>query len=164
MIKSSKLLLIDNFIGISNAISAAKTANNFSIPIVADIEHKNHEDVRELLYMIDHLIISKNFKEKLTGYSDPILSIKNLWDDRKKILAITCGKNGCWYKGYENMKIQYHPAEKVSSIDTTGCGDVFHGAYAYALARNYELKERVELATKMASIKAQGKMPNKTHL
>ena len=62
------------------------------------------------------------------------------------------------------MKINYYPIEKVPVKDTTGCGDVFHGAYAYALARDYNFEDRVKLASKMASLKAQGIMPNKSHL
>ncbi len=39
-------------------------------------------------------------------------------------------------------------------MDTTGCGDVFHGAYAAGLARGLDLAERVRLASAAAAIKA----------
>jgi sugar/nucleoside kinase (ribokinase family) len=39
-------------------------------------------------------------------------------------------------------------------VDTTGCGDVFHGAYAAALAQGMELRERVRLASAAAALKA----------
>jgi sugar/nucleoside kinase (ribokinase family) len=39
-------------------------------------------------------------------------------------------------------------------VDTTGCGDVFHGAYASALARGLGLAERVRFASAAAALKA----------
>jgi sugar/nucleoside kinase (ribokinase family) len=39
-------------------------------------------------------------------------------------------------------------------VDTTGCGDVFHGAYASALARGLSLAERVRFAAAAAALKA----------
>jgi sulfofructose kinase len=39
-------------------------------------------------------------------------------------------------------------------VDTTGCGDVFHGAYAAALARGLDLAGRVRFASAAAALKA----------
>jgi len=47
------------------------------------------------------------------------------------------------------------PALKVAVVDTTGCGDVFHGAYAGALAKGRPLAEAVRIATVAAGLKAQ---------
>jgi sugar/nucleoside kinase (ribokinase family) len=38
--------------------------------------------------------------------------------------------------------------------DTTGCGDVFHGAYAAALARDVPLSQRIDFASAAAAMKA----------
>ena len=50
--------------------------------------------------------------------------------------------------------VQHYPAFKVKAIDTTGCGDVFHGAYAVALARGQDLTERIRFASATAALKA----------
>ena len=39
-------------------------------------------------------------------------------------------------------------------MDTTGCGDVFHGAYAAGLAEGLGLSARVRLASATAAMKA----------
>jgi sugar/nucleoside kinase (ribokinase family) len=48
----------------------------------------------------------------------------------------------------------YHSAFAVEAVDTTGCGDIWHGAYAAALARGLALPQRVRFASAAASIKA----------
>jgi len=51
---------------------------------------------------------------------------------------------------------KHHKAFKVNAVDTTGCGDVFHGAYAFGLARNMSLEERIRFASATAALKASG--------
>jgi sugar/nucleoside kinase (ribokinase family) len=42
----------------------------------------------------------------------------------------------------------------VPTVDTTGCGDVFHGAYASALVRGLEVPAVIRFATAAAALKA----------
>lgn len=66
---------------------------------------------------------------------------------------MTCGANGCWYA--DDPGVAWHcPAFDVPVLDTTGCGDVFHGAYATALARGLALPDRVRFASAAAALAA----------
>lgn len=47
-----------------------------------------------------------------------------------------------------------HPALPVLAVDTTGCGDVFHGAYAACLSWGGDVRAAVEVATVAAGVKA----------
>ena len=69
-------------------------------------------------------------------------------------MVITCGGQGCrgLGMGYDIPFAQ--PAFPVEAVDTTGCGDVFHGAYAAALARGLPLAECLEFASAAAALKA----------
>ena len=59
-----------------------------------------------------------------------------MWSPERKVVAITCGAEGCWYlDDAAPFSPQHQPAFRVTVVDTTGCGDVFHGAYAAALVR-----------------------------
>ena len=50
--------------------------------------------------------------------------------------------------------VRHQPACRVQVVDTTGCGDVFHGAYAAALARGHRLSRAIRMATAAAGFKA----------
>ena len=50
--------------------------------------------------------------------------------------------------------IQHHPAFEVQVVDTTGCGDVFHGAYATGIACGWDVSRCIRFASAAAAIKA----------
>jgi sulfofructose kinase len=67
--------------------------------------------------------------------------------------VITAGNRGCWYTE-GNGNVCHYPAFKIDVIDTTGCGDVFHGAYATALALGEGVSQAIAIATASAGLKA----------
>src|SRR5262249_3169052 len=99
-------------------------------------------------------IISQAFAEKLTGDAKPAQAVAALWRPDRQAVIVTCGEHGCWYRGPNESTATHHPAFAVEVVDPTGCGDVFHGAYAAALARDMPLPERVRFASAAAAIKA----------
>ena len=54
----------------------------------------------------------------------------------------------------EGKTARHEPAFEVNAIDTTGCGDVFHGAYAAALSRGLATRDRIRFASAAAALKA----------
>ncbi|MGH2547785.1 MAG: PfkB family carbohydrate kinase, partial [Thermomicrobiales bacterium] len=134
VIRSAKVLLIDH-VGLEGSIAASKVARAAGIPVVADIEGEATPPLNELLSRIDHLIVSHEFARKLTKLSDPAAIVDHLWATDRQLVAVTVGTDGCWYRSAGDSRSSHLPAYQVQVVDTTGCGDVFHGAYASALAR-----------------------------
>jgi sulfofructose kinase len=67
-------------------------------------------------------------------------------------LVVTRGVKGC--VGYEGGEVYRQPAYRVDPVvDTTGAGDVFHGAFAYGLVLGYDLPTNLEFATLVAGLK-----------
>lgn len=168
IILHARVLLVDRF-GIPGMIRAAKIARAAGIPVVADFESSHLPRFKELLALSDHLILSQGFAATLTGARTPGAAAANLWRAGRNAVVITCGAAGCWFVDDRRQKAQHVPAFRVKAIDTTGCGDVFHGAYAFALARGLPLEERLRLASAASALKAtrhggQAGIPNITRL
>jgi sugar/nucleoside kinase (ribokinase family) len=151
VIRSARVLFVDHF-GVEGMTRAVRVAHDAGIPVVADFERDDVPGFADLLAQVDHLIVSRAFAEKLTGEADPTAAAITLRTDGRQAVVITCGAEGATYLGADTPR--YQPAFAVRAVDTTGCGDVFHGAYATALARGLDLAERVRFASASAALKA----------
>lgn len=147
---SASVLLIDHFWPEAKlpALSAARAAG---IPVVADFENRDHPRFADLLGLVDHLILSAEFSRGLTG-QDPAGAVEALWDDARTLVAVTGGAEGCWYRTAQGAGHQ--PAFRVRAVDTNGCGDVFHGAYAAALASGSAPADALRSGAAAAALKA----------
>ena len=153
MIRSTRVLLVDSF-GIKGMIRAAGIARAAGIPVVADFESSDLPGFSKLLGLVDHLILSAGFACKLTGAKHPAEAARRLWTKDRQAVIVTRGAKGCYYLASGDDTPKSMPAFKIKALNTTGCGDVFHGAYALALARNLELKGRIRFASAAAACKA----------
>lgn len=154
LIRTAGVLLVDHH-GLEGTIRAARIARNSGVGVVADLERDPGGRFAELLGLVDHLIISGRFARRLTGVDDPARAAEQLDHPDRRAVVVTCGAAGCWYLGETSGRAARHlPAFAVEVVDTTGCGDVFHGAYASALARGVELGQRVVFASAAAGLKA----------
>lgn len=150
-IQSAKVLFVDHY-GIEGMIRAAKIARAKGIPVVADLERDEFSGFSELLTLVDHLVLSLKFARKLTGLESPQEVVRALKNPGNSVV-VTGGEDGCWWQ-QNHQEVSHLPAFPCTVVDTTGCGDVFHGAYAAMLAKGLEMKERLLVASAAAAIKA----------
>jgi sugar/nucleoside kinase (ribokinase family) len=153
VIHQAKVLYVDHY-GIEGMTRAARIARATGNAVVADLERNEWPGFDGLLALVDHLIVSQAFAAKLTGFSDAAAAVAALWRQDRQAVIVTCGAEGCWYRGAGDAEVRHYPAFQVEAIDPTGCGDVFHGAYAAALAASMPLAERIRFASAAAAIKA----------
>ena len=153
-IRRARVLLVDH-LGVEGMIRAARITRAAGRPVVADLEEDTAPGFAELLDLADHLVLSQRFAERITGTDTPAEAARRLWHDRRAAAVVTCGRQGCWVVSRETGLAPCHyPAFAVQEVDTNGCGDVFHGAYAVALGWGMELEERIRLAAAAAALKA----------
>ncbi len=129
---------------------AAKIARANGIPVTVDVDtiYKGFELV---LPNVDYLITSSEFPERWTGEADPFKALTQLQDTfGMKVAAMTMGAHGALAR--ENGRFVYSPAFVVNCLDTTGAGDVFHGAFCYSVVRGFSMAETLEFANAMAAL------------
>jgi sugar/nucleoside kinase (ribokinase family) len=153
LIRSARVILVDHH-GLDGTIRAARIARESGVAVVADFERKPEGNFDELLSLVDHLVISARFAEELTGKNESDQATSALWTPKRRAVVVTCGAQGSWYLAQGFKKPLHSPAHPVKVIDTTGCGDVFHGAYSAALAKGKSPAECVEMASAAAALKA----------
>lgn len=136
------------------AIQAARWAREEGIPVVIDLD-KAVPRSAELIANVDFLITSANFPPEFTGIDDPIESLLALRKHCDGFLAVTLGAQGAM--AVIGDRCERFPAFKVHAVDTTGAGDIFHGAFIYGLLRNWPLDRIMTFANAAAGL-------NCTHL
>lgn len=169
VIQSARVLMVDH-VGMEGMLRAASVARDAGIPVVGDLEKDTNPCFEPLCRLTDHLIVSYGFASRLAGCSDPGTAARTLARRYGATAVVTDGARGCWFHtGIEGATPGHIPAFTVDVVDTTGCGDVFHGAYSAALAAGHSLVERLRIAAAAAALKAtrpggQSGAPNRSQL
>ncbi len=152
LIGRCRVLFIDHTLP-RTAIRAARLAREMGILVVADLERGRDETLNDLLPWIDHLVIGIEMGRQLSGVETPERIVRSLLRRGQAAVVVTAGSRGCWY-GTQEAAIFHQTALPVTVVDTLGCGDVFHGAYAAGLARGLDMEQVVRTATVAAGLKA----------
>ena len=118
-----------------------------------DLEIGEPDILHRILALATDAILPLATGRTFTGKETPEKVLDSLARITGAQLVITDGIAGSWALTSQGMIHQ--PAFHVNAVDTTGCGDVFHGAYAAGLLEGMELAERLEFAAWIASIIAQ---------
>jgi sulfofructose kinase len=153
LVRQARVLLVDHF-GVESMLRLARIARSAAVHVVGDFEGGTEQaGFDELLGLVDHLIVSADFARELSGATHPADAAEALWADSRETVVVTSGADGSWYRD-RSGEVHHCPAVPVVVRDTTGCGDVFHGAYATGLAHGLDLPRRVQLATAAAALAA----------
>ena len=110
-----------------------------------------NDEIIELAKKVKYLICSKQFAETIAetkiDFNNPnsiISTFNKLKSMFKNNIIITLESKGSLYEIEGKIKIM--PSLKVKSVDSTGAGDFFHAAFAYAIANNYNYENAIKFA------------------
>ncbi len=111
-----------------------------------------NEDTKMLGKLVTYVVCSKDFAEEFANIKidynnqDTIVKCYNeLKSYFKTNIIITLEDKGSFTE--INGIYEQIPSIKVKAIDSTGAGDIFHGAFAYFIGKNYPLKEAIHYAS-----------------
>jgi sugar/nucleoside kinase (ribokinase family) len=148
-ISGADALLVDGH-DTEAATQAARWAREEQIPVVGDFDNR-YPGVEVLLEYTDFAITSKNFPERLTGETEPLKALPQICRQFKCGMAgATLGKMGAVL--WDGERFLLSPAFRVRAADTTGAGDIFHGAFVFGLVRGWQLEEILEFSCAAAAL------------
>jgi sulfofructose kinase len=129
---------------------AAEIANEHNIPVTVDVDTIYHGFDRVLPH-VDYLVASSEFPVQWTNERDPFRALEMIQEEyRIPVAAMTLGAHGALARMHG--RFIYSPAFVVNCADTTGAGDVFHGAFCYAVLQNMPMRETLEFSNAMAAL------------
>ena len=105
---------------------------------------------QELVQVTDILICGDGFVQALTGFSDDISAAQSTLNLGPEVVVVTKGERGSYLVTATD---QFHtPAFEVEVVDTTGAGDVFHGAFIFGLLEGWALRKISRFASAASAI------------
>lgn len=119
------------------------------------------EGTRVLAGQVQYLVASERFTRQLTGL--PSLDTPDLWQRAVAALyamngrpvVITLGERGLIH-GMPG-KWAHLSAFPVAAVDTTGAGDIFHGALSYGVLKGLEWEQTLRLSSRAAALSVQAR-------
>ena len=102
---------------------------------------------KRVTYLVCSKIFAEDFSKIKIDFNNPksisdIYTIMN--NEFKNNIIITLEAKGCLFMK-DNM-IRLMPSINVTPIDTTGAGDLFHGAFAYCIASNFDIEKTLRIS------------------
>ena len=110
-----------------------------------------YKGFEQVLPNVDYLITSSEFPSNWTGESDPCRALTLMQETfGMKVAAMTLGAHGALAR--LDGRFYYSPAFVVNCVDTTGAGDIFHGAFCHAFAGGADFPASLAAAAEAASL------------
>jgi sulfofructose kinase len=147
----ARFMLLDGYY-FDTTLRTAGQARKAGIVSITDLSQRNfHPKMGEYLSLIDYPILPEMYVKAYCRVEDPLEAGKRMYHPDNKALIVTCGDRGAQIITSEGT--DFVPAFTVTPVDTTGAGDVFHGAFAFALWKGYGLREAVIFASAVSALK-----------
>lgn len=131
VITRATLLHVDN-VDEDAAIRAARIARDAGMHVTTDIDQVTPRTM-DLVRAATIPILAEHVPHALTGDGNLERALRTLGGDRKGMMCVTLGARGAML--LDEDRLHHASALAVDTVDTTGAGDVFRGAFIYALLR-----------------------------
>jgi sulfofructose kinase len=154
-ITSAEYLHLDGFLHAEASLAAAQWMRSAGKKVSLDGSKTDGgplpPHMAQLVSLVDILICGAGFGLSLTGKADVWEAGEAMARLGPQVVVQTEGAEGCYTVA---AKERFHtPAFAVEVVDTTGAGDVFHGAYLAGLLRGWNLRTTALFAGAVAAIK-----------
>ena len=133
-------------------LHACRTARQAGVKVSFDGgAHRYRPEVRPLVALTDIGIVALDFARQYSGHTEVDAAAGALLAEGMELVVITDGVRGSWIYPRDGESFHQPAFPPVDLVDTTGCGDTYHGAFLFGLARDWPLTECAVLASKVAA-------------
>ena len=135
------------------AVALFTEARKHGIPTVLDGENASAEVFSKILPLTDHAIFSLPGLRSYSGHriADHAETLQHVRAHGCRVASVTLGAQGALWLDETGM--HHHPAFSTDVVDTTGAGDVFHGAYALAISEDMDVTQAMRFSAAVAALK-----------
>lgn len=144
-----RVLLVDGH-DAPAAARAAAVARERGIPVVLDAETVK-EGTNELVPLVDLLVASSGFPALFTGAAGREDALRRLLARGPRFVAMTLGREGALAMTRDGELLRSRGFD-VDAVDTTGAGDVFHGAFLYGLLEGWTIERTLDFSNAAAAM------------
>lgn len=131
-------------------LKAFSLARNAQVPTLLDADVTT-QDITPLVALTDHAVFSAPGLKLMTSLSDTHEGLKKAATCTEGKVYVTQGHEGALWLDDEHFC--HFPAFSVNVVDTTGAGDVFHGAMALGIAEKMTTEQAIRFASAVAGLK-----------
>ncbi len=150
VLRGASIIHLDGFFP-DAALAAAAFGRDAGITVSLDAGSRFPE-LEEMLGLVDVFIPNLEVARGLTGEEKVEDCLARLSGMGPRTVVITCGGEGSWgCEGGETVQVD---AVEVDVVDTTGCGDAYHGGFLYGELKGWGLRDRMFFASAYAALKS----------
>lgn len=138
---------------VAGARVALRAARAAGIPAILDGEIAPREILRSLAAEAGHIVFSERGLASMSG--EPMDdALRGVVSRGAEVAAVTLGEHGVrWMEASEPSRVFEQKGFPIRAVDTLAAGDVFHGAYAVAVAERRSVADAMRFACAAAAIK-----------
>lgn len=138
------------------ALRTLLAAREAGKPAILDGDVAGDGVIEMLAPAASHIVFSQPAAERLAGAAELVKVVGLL--KRKfehAFISVTAGENGSFWFDDLTGDVFRLAAPKVRAVDTLAAGDVFHGAFALAVAEGLPIEETMRFSSMAAALKCQ---------
>jgi sugar/nucleoside kinase (ribokinase family) len=149
LVAAADAVLVDNWLP-DLVVPICAAACQRGIPVVVDGDGPMHE-ASEFVKLATHLVFSAEALRATAGVDDLGAALMRIGAHTQSFVAVTDGANDILWR--DGDAVRRMPVFAVAVEDTLAAGDVFHGAFALALAEGAQEVAALHFAAASAALK-----------
>ncbi|MFZ1947241.1 MAG: PfkB family carbohydrate kinase [bacterium] len=147
-VRACRFLLLDGHDSVAAAV-AAREASRAGVSVVVDAETVK-AGTADLVKASRFVVSSREFPERFTGKSDLDEALREILAMGPECVVATLGKEGA--TALDRQGPTHSRGFRVEAVDSTGAGDVFHGAFIYGLAQGWPIRRVLDFSNAAAAL------------